>query len=127
MFVLNNVSQIENRVFTIYRIFLFISAFGKICFQHFLKVQLSTFLCFDWEFCGHHKREFDVCLWFCDLVHSHWSVSVKYHLQKYNYSVHFGFVRFDSPQINEKTTQVFGGIVDEKRKHFQMILAAKWK
>ena len=78
---------------------------------------MTTFLCSDWEFGRHHKTDFEVCLWFCDLVHSQWPVSVKYHLQKYDYSVHFGFVHVNSPQINEKTTQVSEKSVSEKRKH----------
>ena len=88
-------------------------------------MELSSFLGSDREFGGHHKSEFEVCLSFCDLVHSQWPVSFKYHLQIYDYSVHFGFVHVDSPQINAKTTQVFGEMVGEKGKHFKMSLAAK--
>ena len=32
------------------------------------------------------QSEFEVCLWFCDLVHSQWPDSVQYHLEKYQYS-----------------------------------------
>ena len=68
---------------------------------------MSTFLRSDWEFGGHHKSELDVCLRFCDLVHSQWPVSVKYPLQKYDYSVHFGLVHVNSPQIDEKNNTSF--------------------
>ena len=125
LFGWNRVSQIKNKSVCFFQYFWGSSILEKICFQHLQKVELSSFLCSDWEFGRHHKTDFDVCLWFCDLVHSQWPVSVKYHSQKYDYSFHFRFVLDDSPQINEKTTQVFEENVNEKRKHFEMSLAAK--
>ena len=55
----SNVSQIDNRVFTICRIFGVISAFGKICFQHFQKVNLSDQPGSDWAFRQENKTDFE--------------------------------------------------------------------
>ena len=60
-----------------------------------------------------------MCLRFCDLVHSQWPVSVKYHLQKYNYSVHFGFVHVISPQIDEKNNTSYWRTYQRKEETFQ--------
>ena len=47
------------RVFTICRIFWFISAFGKICFQHFQIVNLSDQPGSDWAFRQENKTDFE--------------------------------------------------------------------
>ena len=79
---LHNVSQIENRVFTICRIFWFISAFGKICFQHFQKLNLSDRPHFDWAFGQENKTDFESWLSIYDLVQRERPISSEYHFAK---------------------------------------------
>ena len=43
------------------RIFVFISAFGKICFEQFQKVDVSTLPRYDWAFLGENKTGLEFC------------------------------------------------------------------
>ena len=74
------------------------------------------FLCFDWEFGGQNSREFEACLSFCDSLPNQWPISIEYHLPKGTCPFYFGVVYTVSAQIDEKTTQVCGELVNEKRK-----------
>ena len=115
-FLANKVSQIENRVFTICRFFWFISAFGKICFQHFQKLNLSDRPQADWAFGHENKTDFESWHSFCDLVQREWPISSEYHFAKIRLEFLNQIEQVHSPQNADKTTQVFEETVNEKRK-----------
>ena len=71
----------------LFSIFLGESILEKICLEHFQKVEVSTLPRFDWEFGGQNKTEFEVCLWFCDLPQSEWSIPTEFRLPKADLSI----------------------------------------
>ena len=95
------VSQTENKMFTFYRIFGFISILRRFAYNNFKKWMCPFNRSLIGDFWGENKSHSSLVFLFCDRGSGHWPFPTRTSLQKYDLAVLNRGEHFLSPQNDE--------------------------